>query len=73
MEGVDSYIAIATAAGEGPAAAVAAAAPVAMGVDMLRGAAPTFWSLLWDLPWEVVPFALGMFVLVEALYVQVRQ
>lgn len=45
--------------------------PVAMTVDTLRGKAPTFWALLFDLPWEVVPFALGMFVLVEGLYVQV--
>ncbi|GLC51916.1 hypothetical protein PLESTB_000562700 [Pleodorina starrii] len=48
----------------------AADAPAVMTVDSLRGKAPTFWSLFFDLPWEVVPFALGMFVLVEGLYVQ---
>ncbi|GIL42379.1 hypothetical protein Vafri_362 [Volvox africanus] len=44
--------------------------PPVMTVDSLRGKAPTFWGLFFDLPWEVVPFALGMFVLVEGLYVQ---
>ncbi|EFJ51291.1 hypothetical protein VOLCADRAFT_116516 [Volvox carteri f. nagariensis] len=44
--------------------------PPVMTVDSLRGKAPTFWALFFDLPWEVVPFALGMFVLVEGLYVQ---
>ncbi|GIL89624.1 hypothetical protein Vretimale_1798 [Volvox reticuliferus] len=46
------------------------ALPPVMTVDSLRGKAPTFWGLFFDLPWEVVPFALGMFVLVEGLYVQ---
>ncbi|KAG2453996.1 hypothetical protein HYH02_001039 [Chlamydomonas schloesseri] len=44
---------------------------IAMTVDDLRGGrSPTYWGLLFDLPWEVVPFALGMFVLVEGLNVQ---
>ncbi|KXZ50864.1 hypothetical protein GPECTOR_14g115 [Gonium pectorale] len=44
--------------------------PGELDLATLFGRAPTFWGLLLGLPWEVVPFALGMFVLVEGLHVQ---
>lgn len=71
----ESTTAAAIAAGStalSPLSAAAGTGPVAMTVDDLRGRAPTYWGLLFDLPWEVVPFTLGMFVLVEGLSVQVR-
>jgi hypothetical protein len=55
------------ATGAAPVATAAAAALPGSGPGLRPPPAPTFWHAVVVLPWEVVPFVLGMFCVVEGL------